>query len=157
MRSPLAAFFSFAPRRTRPAGRRLQAQRFGVCLEKRPDPLRAGVQVTAEKRDGLCREEPKPPQRPGDCEMRLHCPERHPPGGRNSAEATGTDAQPWAPILSWNEGTDYRTKGPHRNGRYVKPGFTTNRQAQHSSAVALRAYRNQLSDNGSQLGLLFVG
>ena len=92
-RSPLAAFFSFAPRRTRPAGRRLQAQRFGVCLEKRPDPLRAGVQVTAEKK-----------RRPPEGEAALTktgrwgnapftAPSAINPGGRNGAEAAGADAR----------------------------------------------------------------
>ena len=122
-----------------------------MCLEKRPNPLRAGVQVTAQpawfcddarvdapgrgcfslpgvgsrgrcragnksprhkKRDGLWREKPKPPQRPGDCEMRLHCPERHPPGGEIALRQPAHIAQPWSPILSWNEGTDYGTEVP---------------------------------------------
>ena len=87
---PWPLFFSFAPRRTRPAGRRLQAQRFGVCLEKRPDPLRAGVQVTRKKETA-----------PGGAASTTghfgnapYCPERHPTqGGRNSAEAAGADAR----------------------------------------------------------------
>ena len=89
---PWPLFFSFAPRRTRPAGRRLQAQRFGVCLEKRPDPLRAGVQVTAEKRDGLRRE--KPPRTTERLRNAPYCSGRHPTQGReNSAEAAGADAR----------------------------------------------------------------
>jgi len=101
---PLAAFFSFAPRRTRPAGRRFQAQRFGVCLEKRPDPLRAGVQVTAEKK-----------RRPPEGEAALTktgrwgnapftAPSAINPGGRNGAEAAGADARSGAQILNWNAG-----------------------------------------------------
>jgi len=101
---PWPLFFSFAPRRTRPAGRRLQAQRFGVCLEKRPDPLRAGLKVTGGKKETAFGGRSRSRLNDRDCEMRLTAPGAIQPRGGKIALRQPAQKPGLAQILNWNDG-----------------------------------------------------